>query len=573
MSEIEPAHSITSTTEQPNTTPKVSEANADGDWWGMLDAEDKKSGHVDSVKLSNKDKSGYLIGRHAECDIVVNHSQVSKRHALVYMEALVGKGGVAQYECFIEDMSANGTFVNGARIEKGKRFKLMNGDSIQLAKNGSSKKKFDDKFWMFIRPKEQVISSFNDAYELTKDLGSGNFATVKLGVHKASGAKSAVKILNKKMFQGNAKVLKNLEQEIGILMAVNHPCIIKIGGVFDLQDTVNIVMEYAKGGELFDRIIERGKFTEDESRILMIQILHALAYLHQREIVHRDLKPENILLATADPEDLRLKISDFGLAKLVTDFTSTLCGTPNYVAPEVLMGKSSRAYGSEVDLWSCGVVLYICLVGQPPFSDELAPPSMMDQIKTGKFSFPSPWWDTISAEAKDLIRKLIVVDPSKRLTALQALNHPWIKNHLQRLSGNAALAQIPSESVAFLKGDTIVATSHRDTVTETSGVTGTESECEGSNASGEDDEIDARAGEVEVLGQTSPAGQNGTVVVDDQKTATEAVEQKAQQQTSGTGTKRGASAVDGNQQPKKAKTMDATATVTTTKTRSQRKKE
>ncbi|KAI8617039.1 kinase-like domain-containing protein [Chytriomyces sp. MP71] len=428
----------------------------EGGEWGILASIDEPG--IPSVSLTRAGahgKTGYLIGRHPECDIVVNHSQVSKRHGLVLMEALDNKSGSADYDVYIEDMSANGIFVNGARIEKGKRFKLSNGDEIQLAKNkGSSKNKEGDKFWIFKRPQTKPISPFDETFEMTRELGTGNFATVKLGTHRTSGKHHAVKILNKKMFEGNAKVLQNLEQEIGILMAVSHPCIIKLDGVFDMPKTVNIVMEFAKGGELFDRIITKGKFTEDETRVIMIQLFNALDYLHAREIVHRDLKPENILLASDKLSDFRIKVSDFGLAKLVPSFTSTLCGTPNYVAPEVLLGKSNRAYGSAVDLWSCGVILYICLVGQPPFSEELAPPSMMDQIKMAKFSFPSPWWDGISREAKDLIRKLIVVDPSKRLTSKQAQAHPWIRDHVERLRREEAVSQLKHQT--YVKYDTIL---------------------------------------------------------------------------------------------------------------------
>ncbi|KAJ3082429.1 hypothetical protein HK100_009680 [Physocladia obscura] len=251
---------------------------------------------------------------------------------------------------------------------------------------------------------------------------------------------------------------RNIEQEVEILRAVKHPCIISIGTVYNLPKSINIVMEFAKGGELFDRIIEKTNFSEQESKIIMIQLLTALKYLHQRSIVHRDLKPENILLVSKNPSDLRIKISDFGLAKLIPSqqFLKTLCGTPNYVAPEVLKpgnakGRNNkgdlRAYGSAVDLWSSGVVMYILLVGQPPFSDELAPPSMMDQIKLGKYSFPSPWWDTISPQAIDLIKKLIRVNPDERLTASQALEHPWFQEgDTAAIWSNPAIKQLPQSS-------------------------------------------------------------------------------------------------------------------------------
>ncbi|KAJ3086791.1 hypothetical protein HK102_012458 [Quaeritorhiza haematococci] len=203
-------------------------------------------------------------------------------------------------------------------------------------------------------------------------------------------------------------------------------------------------------------IIERKKFTEEESRKVMFQLLRALKYLHDRGISHR----ENILLVSKDANDLRIKISDFGLAKLVGEesFMRTICGTPNYVAPEVLSQQRLKGYTKAVDMWSTGVILYICLCGYPPFSEELAPPSMMEQIKKGKYQFQSPWWDGISKEAKDLIQRLLTVDPQKRYTADQALNHPWMK--LTSPAQDPALAPLLDPAFApahtFTRGDTIL---------------------------------------------------------------------------------------------------------------------
>ncbi|KAJ3031899.1 UNVERIFIED_CONTAM: hypothetical protein HDU68_010858 [Siphonaria sp. JEL0065] len=413
--------------------------------WGTL----KALAETDTIKTINltKDKTGYVIGRHSECDIQVDLPQLSKRHCVVFQEVSVSEGGNVA-SVFIEDLSTNGTFVNFKRIGKGKRHKLQDGDSIQLLHSDKQKAgTIAEKFWIFRLPKKQETNSFDEDFELDAHLGSGNFAQVRLGRHKATSHLHAVKILDKKIFAGNAKIMQNIEQEISILMALNHPCIIKIHQVYNLPKTINIVMEYAKGGELFDRIIDQTKFTERESRILMTQLFHALEYLHDRGIVHRDLKPENILLVSKATEDLRIKISDFGLAKLIPEqnYLKTLCGTPNYVAPEVLKGgKDGRAYGSAVDLWSCGVILYICLVGQPPFSDELAPPSMMDQIKQGLYNFPSPWWDEVSPEAIDLIKKLIIVDPQARLTAAQALQHPWMTMESDAQKANSSSTSTPT---------------------------------------------------------------------------------------------------------------------------------
>ncbi|KAJ3318230.1 hypothetical protein HDU76_000892 [Blyttiomyces sp. JEL0837] len=409
--------------------------------------------------------SAYLCGRHKECDIVVASGFISKRHCLIFKETVI-TDGIAEDNIYIEDFSTNGTYVNGTKVPKGQRSRLKDGDEVQLAQYmpGKDMKKFDDKFWIFKIPqrkKDLGGESFESHYVMLDKLGSGNFATVWVAKNRGTGQSVAVKVIDKKKFVGKPKMVQSIRQEVSILMAVNHPCIINVGGVFDTPASVNIILELAKGGELFDLIIDKKKFTEHEARVIMIQLFTALQYLHERSIVHRDLKPENILLVSRDPDDLRIKISDFGLAKLVGEesFLKTLCGTPNYVAPEVLSPAAGRAYGKPVDLWSCGVILYICLCGFPPFSEELAPPSMSEQIRRGMYSFPMPFWEDVSSEAIDLVEKLIKVDPDERLTAEEALQHPWMKMDLDSQRKDPNLAQLFSSGFAhlaeFKRNDTV----------------------------------------------------------------------------------------------------------------------
>ncbi|KAI8852079.1 kinase-like domain-containing protein [Chytridium lagenaria] len=324
---------------------------------------------------------GILLGEKGVRHCVSTATSV-KRHCLIFKESRVNPEGVSEDCVFVEDLSTNGTYVNGKRLVNGKREQLSHGDEIQLAKYDSRKamEKFDDRFWIIQLPQAQTTGSstgesIHDHFKFEKELGTGNFASVRVGVNKATGIWHAIKILDKKRFHGKPKIVESIRREVSLLMAVNHPCIINIGGVYDELDFIYIVLELARGGELFDLIIDKKKFSERECRVIMKQLFTALKYLHDRNIVHRDLKPENILLITREEGDLRIKISDFGLAKLVGEesFLKTLCGTPNYVAPEVLNPAKGRAYGKAVDLWSSGVILYICLCGFPPFSDELAP--------------------------------------------------------------------------------------------------------------------------------------------------------------------------------------------------------
>lgn len=182
-------------------------------------------------------------------------------------------------------------------------------------------------------------------------------------------------------------------------------------------------MDLMTGGELFDRIVMKDHYTELEAKKALYQIVVAIKYCHEKNIVHRDLKPENILYETPD-DNSPLKLGDFGLATMLrpNQLMTVACGTPGYVAPEILRGI---AYGKEVDIWSIGVILYILLCGFPPFYDDNNK-KLFAQIVAANFSFPDPYWTNISQNAKDLVNKLLVVDPTKRLTAEQILQHPWM---------------------------------------------------------------------------------------------------------------------------------------------------
>ncbi|VDL18469.1 unnamed protein product [Hymenolepis diminuta] len=196
------------------------------------------------------------------------------------------------------------------------------------------------------------------------------------------------------------------------------------------QDHLLIVMECMAGGELFNRIQQRHQhgFTENDAAQIVFQIANAIYWLHSRNIAHRDLKPENLLFES-DAPDATLKLTDFGFAKEISEFLKTPCFTPYYVAPEVL---SSAAYDQQCDMWSLGVITYILLCGYPPFyssgGDNFSP-GMKDRIRTGCYTFPSNEWEDVSDEAKDLINKLLIVEPRERLTIEGVMQHPWIVQH------------------------------------------------------------------------------------------------------------------------------------------------
>jgi len=216
-----------------------------------------------------------------------------------------------------------------------------------------------------------------------------------------------------------------------------------------------IVLELVSGGELFDRIIAKGHYSEKDAAHLIHEVVCAIGYLHEVGVVHRDLKPENLLYASHDESDPNydvIKVADFGLAKVITGggtggggsdtSMTTTCGTPGYVAPEVLE-QNAGGYGPEVDCWSIGVILYILLCGFPPFYDE-SNAVLFQLIKKGQYTMPSPYWDDVSDGAKDLVKKLLTVDPKQRANIKQILAHPWI---VSKESNNAAALAMQAEQL------------------------------------------------------------------------------------------------------------------------------
>eukprot|EP01126_Amoeba_proteus_P010979 TRINITY_DN14352_c0_g1_i1.p1 TRINITY_DN14352_c0_g1~~TRINITY_DN14352_c0_g1_i1.p1 ORF type:complete len:267 (-),score=53.65 TRINITY_DN14352_c0_g1_i1:54-854(-) len=248
-------------------------------------------------------------------------------------------------------------------------------------------------------------------------------------MNKQSQKLFAIKIIDKEKTYGkDKKMLTQLNREIDILRKIKHPNCVNFYGMTNGQKYLYIYLEYAEGGELFKKISEKGRLTEREARRLFMQLLQAVNYLHKRGIAHRDLKPENILL----DKNGNVKVSDFGLARLMEEsaMMTTLCGTPQYVAPEVIrigMPNSDPevpGYSDKVDMWSLGVTLYLLLTGELPFNGEDRI-KLFRNIEEGNYSFPSTLWSGISTEAQDLVVRLLDVNPSTRLTSDEAIEHPW----------------------------------------------------------------------------------------------------------------------------------------------------
>ncbi|KAF7128290.1 hypothetical protein CNMCM5793_002832 [Aspergillus hiratsukae] len=376
-----------------------------------------------SKQRPNRSPGGYLVGRHPECDLVINIPTISNRHFLIFSE---NKNGDSV--AIVEDLSSNGTFVNDAIIGRNKYRELEDGDEITI---------LDEARFVFRYPRTRDTNGFRQQYRLLQQLGKGHFATVYLCVERATGTRYAVKVFERRPGDSQKSQTESLQQEIGLLMGVNHPNLLCLKDTFDEADGVYLVLELAAEGELFNLIVSKQKFSEEETRHIFVQLFEGLKYLHDRGIVHRDIKPENILVAD---KKLTVKLGDFGLAKIIGEdsFTTTLCGTPSYVAPEILQESRRRRYTKAVDIWSLGVVLYICLCGFPPFSDELYtrenPFTLAQQIKMGRFDYPSPYWDSVGDPALDLIDRMLTVDVEKRITVDECLEHPWLTGKYMSVS-------------------------------------------------------------------------------------------------------------------------------------------
>ncbi|CAG2243797.1 5'-AMP-activated protein kinase catalytic subunit alpha-2-like isoform X16 [Mytilus edulis] len=258
-------------------------------------------------------------------------------------------------------------------------------------------------------------------YILGETLGTGTFGKVKIATHYITSHKVAVKILNRNKIK-SLDVVSKIKREIQNLKLFRHPHIIKLYQVMSTPTDIFMVMEYVAGGELFDYIVKKGKLKEPEARRFFQQIISGVEYCHRHMIVHRDLKPENLLL----DDKLNVKIADFGLSNMMQDgeFLRTSCGSPNYAAPEVISGKLYA--GPEVDIWSCGVILYALLCGTLPFDDEHVP-TLFRKIKSGIFAVP----DYLNKEVVGLLCIMLQVDPLKRATTAQIREHDWFKKDLQ----------------------------------------------------------------------------------------------------------------------------------------------
>ena len=288
-------------------------------------------------------------------------------------------------------------------------------------------------------PAQECLDDIEMKYHIDANvLGEGHHGSVRQCINRSTGKRHAVKSICKSAPSVN---IRGIQREVSLLKSLKHDRILQLDEIYEDSEYVHLVTELCTGGELFDKIVEksstgRGCFSEDEAARILCQLLEAVLYLHKNDVVHRDIKPENIMFETSD-EDSNIKLIDFGLARKHKQSDapmSTIVGTPYYLAPCVL----NKSYDRSVDLWSVGVIAYILLCGYPPFNGANNK-EVYASVQKGLFYFPSAEWGHVSHAAKDFVIRLLQTNPKRRMTAEQALAHPWIRHfHLDRISSNKA---------------------------------------------------------------------------------------------------------------------------------------
>ncbi|TNY18046.1 kinase-like domain-containing protein [Rhodotorula diobovata] len=394
-----------------------------------------------------KGREAYTVGRSPRCDLVLNGPKISSFQARIAL----GEDGVVR----LEDTSTNGTFVRMRKVGKGNVTILESGDTIVFGPPADS---FELEFRYVIQidpslsPRADPSSADADAdaydpfhlgelsqsqsqgrpapifaaYEVREQIGKGSFATVRKGVRRSDGRIVALKIIQKARFASNPKTMEMIEREVEIMKGLEHRFCVKCIDYFEDDQRIWLVLEYVDGGDLLDYVMKRGGLKESETREIALMVCEAVAYLHSKGITHRDLKPENLLLTRgAKPV---CKVTDFGLAKMVDEGTmlKTMCGTPTYLAPEVILNPTPLAgYGSLVDAWSIGVVLYSCLTNQTPFDESESTP-LPQRMRQRRVDTTVLVECGVSEVACDFLLRLLVPDPTKRMSCAEALQHPWL---------------------------------------------------------------------------------------------------------------------------------------------------
>ncbi|KAI8994645.1 kinase-like domain-containing protein [Pilobolus umbonatus] len=412
------------------------------DAWGCL-----HNSYCAPIYLTSKkeatDRAGYLVGSDPTCDIIIDHPSIHGRHCVIYYEYYSSSKKENCMRVYLKELSPTKLLVNGKPIESNNTTDMFMHDNDMIYFSGTHERDRTSKrlpvylvythshsigFYIAMKPNYKTTSFF-DKYDLGTCIGSGNSSKVHMVTVRESVTvkKKVAKIISKLMFGSRRKMLTQFRRETGLSMSLEfHPGISPIKEVYNEQNKYFLLMEYAEQGDLFG-YIDGKPLGESNARIVFAQILSASKFLHERNIIHRDIKAENVLVM--DKDKMHVKLCDFGLATICRD-TSTLlscCGTPIYAAPEVERCQyvQDNMYGRECDLWSIGVLLYVCLCSLYPFFED-SELSRTQRTRLGLYDTFNPNYQRLSRDAKDLIARLFTVNTDERIYLYDTLKHPWI---------------------------------------------------------------------------------------------------------------------------------------------------
>lgn len=403
-----------------------------------------------SLQAIDLTKDKYTFGLSPDADVTFNQEKIpqevsrrcSKEHFIIERQQINVMGALTTRVALI-NTGRNGTFINQHVLNKkangiSKRKILSTNDVIGLP---GLKPCPIYEVYVFIdalmRPSSTIPISVRSKYEVSVRLGAGTFGEVSLVFHKMSKRPFAMKTVVTDMYATGATVnscKKKLLNELNILQTVNHPNVISLVDVVHCKKEHFLILEYMEGKDLANKIQESQRLKENTAKLYFYQICRGVEYLHSIGIIHRDLKPPNILLASSKDETL-IKLTDFGLSKVLSSSSAmmkTLCGTKTYVAPEIILGGGSFEYTKQVDIWSLGVILYVCLSGIEPFSSE--PENILELITEAIYSSPSKVWDPISIEVKSLIKGMLTQDPYERIKISDILSDKWFQGDFEMLA-------------------------------------------------------------------------------------------------------------------------------------------
>ncbi|KAH9949119.1 kinase-like domain-containing protein [Amylocystis lapponica] len=413
----------TQPTSQPQGEP-VSETHL----WGSLMPCNPTLRRVDFAKMKNV----YKVGRNQANDIIFPGMKISNMHCVISWDGVESKDAAIR----VTDTSSNGTYINGDRMDKHSWRILHDGNEIAFGSATVQEPENaiqDYRFVFRLLAAGPPVSGFHKYYQLHTELGKGSFATVMKAMHRETGEWYAVKIIQSSKLRtptnGNSTEESRgtkFSREISILEKLKHPNICLLKEVFYEDWNIKLVLEYISGGDLLEYILKKHGLAEPTAQHITYQICDALAYVHKSNITHRDLKPENVLLTNDDPP--QVKVADFGLAKAVDSVTMlrTMCGTPCYLAPEVVIQNNNEGYDNVVDSWSVGVIVFSMLTESAPFIEDVDA-DMSTRVRTRTIDWATLRNAGASDEAEDFIRRLLEWNPATRMTLTHARAHPWLR--------------------------------------------------------------------------------------------------------------------------------------------------